>query len=86
MLAEARAEKLPLRRLALPFHAPHLARALRTAAPGTPALRTTIDPLNMRGTGRYTHVSSNLSTRSVRMSFTTPITMRAPGRTQSQPP
>ncbi len=44
-LAEARAAPVPQRRLPLPFHAPHLARALRDEAPQAPVLRTTIDPL-----------------------------------------
>lgn len=44
-LAEARAEKVPRLRLALPFHAPHLARALRGEMPGTLTHRTTIEPL-----------------------------------------
>ena len=48
MLAEARAEPIPTRRLALPFHAPHLARALRDAAPDAAQQRTTIDPLLQR--------------------------------------
>ena len=48
MLAEARGEPIPTRRLALPFHAPHLARALRDAAPGAAQQRTTIDPLLQR--------------------------------------
>ena len=43
-LAEARGEPVPTHRLALPFHAPHLARALRDAAPGLADQRTTIDP------------------------------------------
>jgi penicillin-binding protein 1C len=45
ILAEAQGEPVPTRRLALPFHAPHLARMLRDAAPGAPTQRTTIDPL-----------------------------------------
>jgi penicillin-binding protein 1C len=44
-LAEARAEDVPRVRLALPFRAPHLARALRNEDPAAPSLRTTIDPL-----------------------------------------
>ena len=48
VLAEARAEPVPTSRLALPFHAPHLARALRDAAPDLPEQRTTIDPLLQR--------------------------------------
>jgi penicillin-binding protein 1C len=44
-LAEARAEDIPRVRLAMPFRAPHLARALRKEDPATPSHRTTIDPL-----------------------------------------
>jgi penicillin-binding protein 1C len=44
LLAEARAEPVPTQRQALPFHAPHLARALWLAGAGNPLLRTTIDP------------------------------------------
>jgi penicillin-binding protein 1C len=47
-LAEARGEPIPTHRLALPFHAPHLARELRDAAPGITTQRTTIDPLLQR--------------------------------------
>jgi len=43
-LAEATAEDVPRLRAALPFHAPHLAKALRDEAPGVGVLRTTIDP------------------------------------------
>src|SRR5205814_3383642 len=42
---EAHAEPVPQRRLALPFHAAHLARALRHDAPGMAVQQTTIDPL-----------------------------------------
>src|SRR5207249_638111 len=45
---EARAEPLPRQRLALPFHAAHLARALRTDAPDKAVQHTTIDPLRQR--------------------------------------
>jgi penicillin-binding protein 1C len=44
-LAEARAEDIPQVRLAMPFRAPHLARALRNEDPAAPSHRTTIDPL-----------------------------------------
>jgi penicillin-binding protein 1C len=44
-LAEARAEDVPRVRLAMPFRAPHLARALRNENPAAPSHRTTIDPL-----------------------------------------
>ena len=44
-LAEARAEDIPRVRLAMPFRAPHLARALRNEDPAAPSHRTTIDPL-----------------------------------------
>ena len=47
-LAEALAETLPRQRLALPFHAPHLARALYAADPAAAVNRTTIDPLLQR--------------------------------------
>jgi penicillin-binding protein 1C len=47
-VAEARAEAVPRQRLALPFHAPHLARALRNGEPGLAVQRTTIDPLRQR--------------------------------------
>ncbi len=43
-LAEARAEPIPRQRLALPFDAAHLARAMRAADPRALAQRTTIDP------------------------------------------
>jgi penicillin-binding protein 1C len=43
--AEARAEDIPQVRLAMPFRAPHLARALRNQDPAAPSHRTTIDPL-----------------------------------------
>ena len=45
---EARAEPVPQRRLALPFHAAHLARALRSDAPDAAVQHTTIDPLRQR--------------------------------------
>src|SRR5437588_2063517 len=48
ILAEARAEPIPRHRWALPFHAPHLARALRMAEPLAPVQRTTIDPILQR--------------------------------------
>jgi penicillin-binding protein 1C len=48
VLAEARSEPLPQHRLALPFHAVHLARALRNGAPEMTVQRTTIDPLLQR--------------------------------------
>ncbi len=44
-LAEARAEDIPRIRLAMPFRAPHLARALRNEDPAASIHRTTIDPL-----------------------------------------
>ncbi len=47
-LAEARAEPIPRRRRALPFHAPHLARALRAVEPFASVRRTTIEPLLQR--------------------------------------
>ncbi len=47
-LAEARAEPIPRRRWALPFHAAHLARALREAAPLAVVQRTVIDPMLQR--------------------------------------
>lgn len=47
-LAEARAEQIPRHRWALPFHAPHLARAMRAAAPQAVVQRTTIAPLLQR--------------------------------------
>ena len=46
--AEALAEPVPRTRLTMPFHAPHLARALRDTAPAQTALHTTIDPLLQR--------------------------------------
>src|SRR5258707_4014027 len=45
---EARAEPVPQHRLALPFHAAHLARALRVNAPHASVQRTAIDPLMQR--------------------------------------
>jgi penicillin-binding protein 1C len=47
-LAEARAEPIPQHRLALPFHAAHLARAVRAADPRTEVQQTTIDPMLQR--------------------------------------
>src|SRR5438105_116071 len=47
-VAEARAEAISRQRFALPFHAPHLARALRSEAPGVTVQQTTIDPLRQR--------------------------------------
>ncbi len=47
-LAEARAEGVPHRRLALPFHAPHLAAELHDADPAALVQRTTIDPMLQR--------------------------------------
>jgi len=47
-LAEARAEPVPRHRWALPFHAPHLARALRAADPLALVQRTTINPMLQR--------------------------------------
>jgi penicillin-binding protein 1C len=44
-LAEARAEDVPRVRLAMPFRAPHLARALRNEDPVATSHRTTIDSL-----------------------------------------
>ncbi|HEY1433447.1 MAG TPA: penicillin-binding protein 1C [Stellaceae bacterium] len=44
-LTEARAEDIPRVRLAMPFRAPHLARALRNEDPAASIHRTTIDPL-----------------------------------------
>ena len=44
-LAEARAEDVPRARLAMPFRAPHLSRALRTQDPAAASHLTTIDPL-----------------------------------------
>jgi penicillin-binding protein 1C len=43
--AEAREEDIPRVRLAMPFRAPHLARALRDEGPAASIHRTTIDPL-----------------------------------------
>src|SRR4029077_19581170 len=45
---EAEIEPIPPVRLAMPFHAPHLARALRQAEPEVVLQRTTIDPLLQR--------------------------------------
>ncbi len=47
-LAEARAEDVPRLRLAMPFRAPHLARALHNEDPAASIHRTTIDPLLQR--------------------------------------
>src|SRR5438045_3038809 len=47
-LLEARDEPVPQHRLALPFHAVHLARALRNDMPDAAAQTTTIDPLLQR--------------------------------------
>ena len=47
-LAEARAEPIPHHRFALPFHAPHIAAAVRAANPFSPVERTTIDRLLQR--------------------------------------
>jgi len=47
-LAEARVEPIPRHRWALPFHAPHLAHALRAAEPLALVQRTTIAPLLQR--------------------------------------
>jgi penicillin-binding protein 1C len=44
-LAEARAENIPRVRLAMPFRAPHLARALLNEDPAAASHPTTIDPL-----------------------------------------
>jgi penicillin-binding protein 1C len=44
-LAEAREEDIPRRRLAMPFRAPHLARALRDEEPAASTHRTAIEPL-----------------------------------------
>lgn len=41
--AEAKAEPVPTRRRALPFHAPHLAEHLARERPGQRAIRTTLD-------------------------------------------
>ena len=46
--AEAAAEPVPHSRLALPFHALHLAKELRDDSPHVAVLRTTIDPLLQR--------------------------------------
>jgi penicillin-binding protein 1C len=48
VLAEARAAPVPQVRLAMPFRAPHLARALHAEQPGEAVQRTTIDPLLQR--------------------------------------
>jgi penicillin-binding protein 1C len=45
---EAAAEPVPHTRLALPFHALHLAKELRDDSPHSAVLRTTIDPLLQR--------------------------------------
>src|SRR5262249_39431654 len=45
VLTEARAEPVPSHRIAMPFHAVHLARAMRNDMPETATQRTTIDPL-----------------------------------------
>jgi len=47
-LAEARMQTLPPARLAMPFHAPHLARELHDQRPAERLHRTTIDPLLQR--------------------------------------
>jgi penicillin-binding protein 1C len=47
-LAEAEAEPVPSARLAMPFHAVHLARELHDAAPSLPTQTMTIDPLLQR--------------------------------------
>jgi penicillin-binding protein 1C len=44
-LAEALTEPVPRARQAMPFHAPHLARAMRDEMPASVVQRTTIDPL-----------------------------------------
>jgi penicillin-binding protein 1C len=44
-LAEARAETVPGARLAMPFHAPHLAREFHDQQPATRVHHSTIDPL-----------------------------------------
>lgn len=46
--AEAERDPVPSVRGAMPFHAPHLARALRDAEPGSAVQRTTIDPALQR--------------------------------------
>ena len=48
VLLEARAEPVPQHRLALPFHAVHLARALRNDMPDAAVQQSTIDPLLQR--------------------------------------
>src|SRR5262249_8322124 len=45
VVREARAEPVPSHRMALPFHAVHLARALRNEAPEVTTQQTTINPL-----------------------------------------
>ena len=45
---DARAEPVPQRRRAMPFHAPHLARVLRDGAPALVEQRTTIDAVLQR--------------------------------------
>ena len=47
-LAAAAAEPIPRQRLALPFHAPHLARALHLADPSRLVQRAAIDPVLQR--------------------------------------
>src|SRR6516162_658301 len=47
-LAESRAEGIPQVRLAMPFHAPHLARELHGQRPAELVRRSTIDPLLQR--------------------------------------
>jgi len=47
-LAEAQAEPVPARRMPLPWHAPHLAKALRLADPAQRVQRTTIDAVLQR--------------------------------------
>jgi penicillin-binding protein 1C len=47
-MEEAASEPVPHLRLALPADAPHLARAMRHAAPEEAVLRTTLDPLLQR--------------------------------------
>src|SRR5580765_2269180 len=48
VLSEARAEPIPQHRLALPFHAAHLAHAVHAADPHTEVQQTTIDPMLQR--------------------------------------
>ena len=48
VLAEARDVPVPSARLAMPFHAPHLARALHAERPKARVQRSTIDPLLQR--------------------------------------